>query len=63
MKVLPFGEKVHYERLAEEGCNKLGTPWEQGVWLGHARGSNDVLVGTKEGVVRAWATKRNIEGE
>ena len=63
MEVLPFGEKVHYRRLAEEGRNKLDSPWEQGVWLGHARGSNEVLIGTKEGVVRAWATKRNAEAE
>jgi len=33
------------------------------VWLGHARGSSESLVGTKDGVVRAWTIRRMPEGE
>ena len=35
----------------------------EGVWLGHARGSSEALVGTKDGVVRAWTIRRMPEGE
>ena len=33
------------------------------MWLGHARGSSESLVGTKDGVVRAWTIRRMPEGE
>ena len=32
--------------------------WEEGLWLGHCRCSNEVLVGNKDGVVKAWAIRR-----
>ena len=64
MEVIPFGETVYYRKLDEnEGKNKLETKWDEGVWLGHTRGSNEFLIGTKDGVVRAWATKRRPEEE
>ena len=65
VEVVPFGETVMYKRLEESGRkkNKLESSWEHGVWLGHARGSNESLVGTADGVVRAWAIKRKAEGE
>ena len=63
MEVIPFGEKVFYRRLGEDDKNKLDSQWEEGIWLGHARGSNEVLIGTREGVVRAWAVKRRPEEE
>ncbi len=28
--------------------------WSKGLWLGHARDSNEVLVGTESGAVRAY---------
>ena len=63
-EVVPFGEVVHYRKLEDDGRKKkLDSPWEEGVWLGHARGSNETLVGTREGVVRAWAIKRMPEEE
>ena len=57
-EVVPFGEKVHYRKLEGENKNKLESQWEAGIWLGHARGSNEILIGTDQGVVRAWAVKR-----
>ena len=59
MEIVPFGESVHYRRLDKpEDRNKLESNWEDGIWLGHARGRNETLVGTRDGVVRAWAVKR-----
>ena len=34
---------------------------KEGLWLGHARSSNEVLIGTREGVVRAYSVKRQPE--
>lgn len=35
----------------------------EGVWLGHSNQSNEALVGTKAGVVKAWVIKQRPEGE
>ena len=63
MEIVPFGESVHYRKLQSDDKNKLESPWEDGVWLGHERGSNEYLIGTDKGVVRAWAVKRRPESE
>ena len=34
-----------------------------GIWLGHARNANEVLIGTPHGVVRAYDVRRREEGE
>ena len=62
-EVVPFGERIHYRRLEGENKNKLESKWETGIWLGHARGSSESLIGTSQGVVRAWAIKRMPAGE
>ena len=56
---------MHYKEIREgkEHANKTETEWKEGIWLGHARGSNEVLVGTKDGVVRAYSIIRKAEGE
>ena len=33
------------------------------MWLGHARNSSEVLIGTLTGVVRAWAVRRRTAEE
>ena len=55
-----FGEKVWYKDLKSktEGQDKADADWAEGLWLGHARSSNEVLIGTRSGVVRAWAVRR-----
>ena len=64
LEVIPFGEFVHYRKLsADDNRNKLESKWDEGVWLGHARGSSEVLIGTIEGVVRARTIKRRPEDE
>ena len=32
--------------------------WEEGLWLGHTRSSNDVLIGTADGIEKAYAIRR-----
>ena len=63
IEVVPIGESVWYKMLKESGEKKamLESDWEDGVWLGHSRISSEVLVGTKQGVVRAWAIKRKAD--
>ena len=65
LEVVPFGEIVQY-RLPEIAVDKpqaLEPRWAKGVWLGHARHSSEVLIGTEKGVVKAWAIKRMVEGQ
>ena len=65
LEVVPFGELVRYKQLGETSQERksLGATWFDGVWLGHARGSSEALVGTKDGVARAWAVRIMPEGE
>ena len=55
-EVVPFGEMVWYKTLKESGDrqNKMEARWEEGVWLGHEGRTQEFLVGTKDGVVKAW---------
>ena len=43
--------------------DKFDTDWKTGLWLGHARDSNETLIGTPDGVVRAYAIKKYADGE
>jgi len=52
-----FGEQVHYRELATDKKG-LDTPWHLGIWLGHARESNEHVIGTSLGVIRAHSIKR-----
>ena len=63
--VVPFGEKVWYReiRKTKHRDNKLETELKEGVWLGHARNANEVFVGTKRGVVRAYDVRRREPAE
>jgi len=55
-----FGEKVWYKELhgKSDAQKKMESDWREGLWLGHARNSNEILIGTREGVVRAWAIRK-----
>ena len=50
-------------RTKTERKDKLETEWKEGLWLGHSRNSNEIYIGTKGGVVRAWAIRKKPEGE
>ena len=48
---------------AKKEQNKLASEWEQGLWLGHCRWSNEVVIGTDDGVVKAYTVERKMPGE
>ena len=62
-EVIPMGEKVWYKEVREgkERRNQLETEEKEGIWLGHARSSNEALIGTREGVVKAHTVRRQTE--
>ena len=59
-KVAAIGEKVWYRKVrhGKERVNQLEVEWEEGIWLGRARESNETIIGTADGVLRAYAIKR-----
>ena len=64
MPVVPFGERVLFKQI-REGKNrrdKFESEDREGVWLGHNREANEVLIGTPSGVVRAFSYRRRSEG-
>ena len=63
--VVAFGEKVWYKELrtGKERKNKFESEWEEGIWMGHYRESNEMIIGTKQGAIRAYAIKRRTADE
>ena len=62
--VVPFGETVWYKLVREtkERKDKFNSEWEEGIRLGQARSSNEAIIGTPDGAVRAYAIRRQDEG-
>ena len=60
MTIAGFGERVWFKQIrdSKERPNKLESERKDGIWLGHSRNTNETIVGTSEGVVRAYAIKR-----
>lgn len=65
MPTVSFGEKVWYKelRVGKDRRNNMDSEWHEGLWLGHNRKSNEVLIGTKLGIVKAYAVKGQAEDE
>ena len=63
--VVPFGELVWYKqlKLSTDSTQKLESCWHEGVWIGQNQRSNEVLIGTTSGVVKAFAVKRRPDEE
>ena len=59
------GEKVWYKELKTkaEHRDKLETEWKERLRLGQSRSSNEIYIGTREGVVRVWAIRKKPEAE
>ena len=54
-----FGETFWYKQIDRgKGRNKFDIKWHKGVWLGHARDTNEMYLGTAEGVVKSYVCKR-----
>ena len=58
-----FGEKVWYKQIREqkERKDKIESEWHECLWLGQSRSTNETIVGLAEGVVRAYATRRDAD--
>ena len=59
--ICSFGERVLYKELHSKGRdrrNKAVCDWKYGVYLGLAFRSNSAIIGTRDGVIRAYAVKR-----
>ena len=65
IEVIPFGETVWYKELREtkERRNQLESEFKEGIWLGHSRNSNEIIIGTPDGVVKAYSVYRKALGE
>ena len=65
IEAIPYGETVWYKELRESKGrkNQLESEHKEGVWLGHSRSSNEAIIGTPEGIVRAYSIHRKPLGE
>ena len=54
-----MGETVWYKQLGDRNdrMNKGATEWFKGIWLGPALKSSETLIGTDNGVVRAYTLR------
>ncbi len=59
--VVAFGELVWYKELKDGGTkeNKLESPLQEGIWLGHVSRTTETLIGTIADVVKVWSTRRS----
>ena len=61
---LEFGELQNFRRSPVPGrMAKFDSLWSDGVFLGYRSASGEIIVGTKEGVVRTRTVKRKAEEE
>ena len=53
-----FGEHVYYKPSGKVTGGNMNVRWLTGVWLGHTRSSSEHVLGTADGVIRAYSVKR-----
>ena len=56
--VAEFGECIWYLKSGSAGRDKFVNRWEEGIWLGIRDESGEVIVGTKDGVVKCRDFRR-----
>jgi hypothetical protein len=67
--LVPIGESVHYQPLGRakanrmEKLNKLDNKWRDGIYLGIKDNTNEVFVGTNNGVFKVQSVRRKPEQE
>lgn len=61
--LVPFGETVLYLPLKKVRRSKGDTAMKCGIWLGVIERIEEVLVGTRQGVVKCRAVTRLLDGE
>ena len=57
-ELVEFGERVMYYKSGITGNRKMETRWESGIWLGLRDESNEALIGTPDGVIKARDVRR-----
>ena len=57
-EVCEFGENVLFLRPNTRGKDKFEVRWEEGLWLGIHEQSNEVIIGTDKGVLKARDVRR-----
>jgi hypothetical protein len=64
-KVAAIGEKVWQKKAQhdKERADQLKVEWEEGIWLGRARESNETVIATERGVMRACAIRMMDQDE
>jgi len=64
-EVLPFGGIFWFRRLTDHSDKKasMDNKWPEVVWLGHNRESNESLIATPKGVMKALAMRRRVPDE
>ena len=65
LPVAVFGECVLYKELRDgtAGRGKIDSDWNSGIWLGVRGRTGEHIIGTNEGVVKAWSVKRRPDEE
>ena len=61
---LPLERKYGTKVREGKGRNNFDIKWEEGIWLGRSRNTNEALIGTADGVVRTtdyWKDPDGIE--
>ena len=53
-----FGENIWYKKAVTNHLNKLECRWEPGIWLNVDMHTNEVIIGTSRGVVKAKSVRR-----
>ena len=61
-QVVPFGETVIFRDTGPIKC-KLRSNWNFGEWLGRDSQDDMHILGTRQGIVKAWSVKRTIPSE
>lgn len=53
-----IGRNFWYSKPKSKGRDKLKVRWETGIFLGIRNSSNEVLIGTSEGVIKVRSIRR-----
>ena len=61
--IVEIGEAVWYLRPKSAGKKKLKSRWSTGIWLGARDESNEILIGTEEGVIKVRTVRRKGTNE
>lgn len=62
-EVAEFAECIFYKELKRKGKSSWEERWKEGIWLGIREESGEILVGTKQGVVKARSFERKSTEE